>query len=85
MQQVKNTILCTLSLCFLLFSCEEDIQICTTCTYLHPSNGSNVETYKCAHEYLLNMDDWEEDFKAQVRAIGGAWDSLEITCVRDPL
>jgi len=82
MQRIKNSILLTLPLCLLLLSCEgdEDILICTTCTYIHPSNSSNVETYKCLWE---GMDAWEENFKAEVRAISGEWDSLEITCVRE--
>lgn len=79
MKYYKNITLFTLLIGLLLFSCEED-EICTTCTYIHPANGSNVETQEC----LLSseLDIWEEDFKAQVRALGGEWDSLEITCVR---
>jgi len=87
MKHSEHIIFYTILLCFFSFSCEEDYprNICTTCTYIHLGNGSNVEVIECLVGTDLDIDEWEETFKAEVRSLGGEWDTLEITCVREPL
>jgi len=71
---------------FILLTACDKRRVCSTCTYQRPDNNSIVEGQKCEiDEDQALLTDWEENFKAQVRALGGEWDTLEITCVRKTL
>ena len=71
------------SFLILLTSCDKT-RVCSTCTYQRPDNNSTIEASECKFESdEMLLTDWEENFKAQVRALGGQWDTLEIICVRE--